>query len=195
MELRKAEQEIDRLKSEWKALRRKKVRYEADTDGEVDLSVLPPWKDLMSKVVDADIFPTLEPANEVAHKEPALHDISNEAAEKHEGDAETSAADEDAGYSEWGMLITGSTAGQKIEETPAVEPSQVHAVLKKAEPTPQDDESDEDCSCPVDALPDDVYFQLQSFLESFESLQPKIKKFTSRLTEVNSIWNFFSGDD
>ena len=185
MELRKAEQEIDRLKSEWKSLRRKKARYEGDADGEeVDLSVLPPWKDLMSKVVDADIFPKIEPANEVA-----VHEISKEEAANHDGVTKISDAEEDAGYSEWGMLVTGSSAEQKRDETPIVKPFQA-AVLEKAEPIPPDEESDEDCSPSVNASPDEVYFQLQSFLDSCKSMQPKIEKFTSRLTEVKSVFYF-----
>ena len=180
MELRKAEEEALRLKSEYKALRRRKSSYNND-DG-IDLSVkLPTWKSLMVNIVDDEtLFPSIE--QEVQDEDEVTatkeEDVT-EAADKTSDERDETKEKEEAGYSEWGMLFTGSSAVDATEDnTP-----KLHETKSKEDKN--EEESDEEGESVVDSLPSDVMLQLQSLRSGFESLQPKTDKFMSRLTEVS----------
>jgi hypothetical protein len=181
-ELRRAEQELERLKSEWKALRRKRACYES-IEVAVDLSALPAWKDLMSKIVDEDIFPPL-------HTEGPVEDLSlpdHPTSTVINDEDPTKTPEEEAGYSEWGMLVTGgATVAQDLEVKTADQPAE--ASLTKVEESIADDkeESVEDDVSVVNSSPPEVLSQLRSMNESVEILRPKIDKFIARLTEVRS---------
>jgi hypothetical protein len=180
MELRKAEQEVDRLKSEWKSLRRQKACYN-DSESAVDLSKLPPWKDLVSRIGD-DIFPVM-PAEE-AVVENAL-DVGEKGVAEEPVEAEKATdlpkEEEQTAYSEWGMLITGASTEPDTKEKPAAQPEQASAATKES-----DEESDEEDTSVINSPPNEVLAQLQSLCESCKLLQPKIDKFMARLTEVRN---------
>lgn len=182
MELRKAEEEALRLKSEYKALRRRKSSYNND-DG-IDLSVkLPTWKSLMFNIADDEtLFPSIEQEVQDEHEVTATKEEDvTETADKTSDERDETKEKEEAGYSEWGMLFTGSSAAAADateDKTPKLQET-------KTQEDKNEEESDEEGESVVDSLPSDVMLQLQSLRSGFESLQPKTDKFMSRLTEVS----------
>lgn len=73
MDLRKVEQDLEKISSDWKSLRRQRPRFDGSTaappdatsciinEQELSLSwVMPSWRELMSKVNDDEIFPPEE---------------------------------------------------------------------------------------------------------------------------------------
>ncbi|KAL7512066.1 hypothetical protein ACHAXN_009026 [Cyclotella atomus] len=192
-EMRKAEQELERLKSEWKALRRKRACFDSATAA-VDLSVLPAWKYLMTKVVDEDISLVIhveEPVEDLAHdRVPDLQSkdkcIDSTATEINDEDT-TNAPEEEAGYSEWGMLITGAIVAKDIEVKSAEQPGEASLTKVGDATTDEDEASIEEDASVVNASPTEVLSQLRSMSESVEILRPKIEKFISRLTEKDPI--------
>jgi hypothetical protein len=194
-ELRRAEQELERLKSEWKALRRKRACYDNVVQAAVDLSALPAWKDLMSKIVDEDIFPALHTEGPVEDLSLPDHQLGlgcSDATPTVINDEDpTKTQQEEAGYSEWGMLVTGgATVAQDVEVKTADQPAE--ASLTKVEDLIVDDDeeiSEENVSV-VNSSPPEVLSQLRSMNESVEILRPKIDKFIARLTEVRSYFHY-----
>ena len=184
MELRKAEQEVDRLKAEWKALRQKCASY--DDTAAIDLSVLPSWKTLMSKIVDSDIFPEM-PVEEVVEEVVAAVEAEKaDVSVKSQGDADRSnVEEEEGGYSEYGMLITGSNAQANEDDKPAAKPEATPAAMAKPIQVEMEVESDDEEVSFVKAPPPEVLSQLQSFMKGVEALKPKIDKFLGRLIEVS----------
>ena len=189
MELRKVEQEVDRLKSEWKTLRRKNASY--DDNDAVNLFELPSWKELISRVVDDDIFPIVASVDEV-EEVTVESDVAVKGSDKDvESRTEQTNTNnkEETGFSEWGMLITGSSLGQDTKERTATESTTRLASCNKAAEAIQEkieeESGDEDASV-VNELPPEVIHSLESLSESIETLQPKIDKFIARLTEVRS---------
>jgi hypothetical protein len=154
--------------------------------------ILPSWKDLMSRIVDDDIFPRVEEADEEeviveTETEPAVKSVLDEA-----GQTNTAKAEEEPGYSEWGMLITGSTAAENnAEGNAAVQPikkipSKSNEKSLSSHGDADDAFDDEENSVTVEnAPPPEILSQLKSLRDNLELLRPKIDKFITRLTEVS----------
>ena len=130
MELRKVEQELEDISSEWKVLRRKRPRFQDDAAGglptgdEALFTQMPSWKELQTKVNDDDLFPEDEdedPGSDVVIKDEG---VSSGVDTTNNNNNESNNADGDtAGYSEFGMCLAPSSTpeasgeGSKKEES------------------------------------------------------------------------------
>ncbi|KAL7526913.1 hypothetical protein ACHAXR_004129 [Thalassiosira sp. AJA248-18] len=140
MELRKVEQELEKLSSEWKALRRKRPRFKGDagpattavahdmvgggsSDGlvvEALSTQMPSWKELTSKVKDDEIFPPEEEEEEdsiIMENDGANANNSKSGTNTSTNNNESNnGADNTVGYSEFGMCLAPSdNAGEGSE--------------------------------------------------------------------------------
>ncbi|KAL3792682.1 hypothetical protein HJC23_009410 [Cyclotella cryptica] len=203
MELRKAEQDLDKLCSEWNAIRRKRPCYEDDVtvDGNAveqsesmcNSEVLPSWKDLMCRIVDDDIFPSVEQVVEEEREDETKTETAATSAMVESEPTNTIQAVEEPGYSEWGMLITGSAAAEKsAKENTVVQPIQQiptknneKSVFRNVD---ADQAIDDEEGAPVEnAPPPEILSQLESLRHNLELLRPKIDKFMTRLTERDPV--------
>lgn len=201
MELRKAEQELDKLCCEWKAVRRKRPCYEEETAVDdnamenskitCDSEILPSWKDLISRIVDDEIFPRVEEADE----EEVIVETETEPVDKlvlDAGQTNTMEAEDEPGYSEWGMLIAGSTAAENnakgnAEVQPIMKiPSESNEKSLSSHGEADDSFDDEENSVTVEnAPPPEILSRLESLRQNLQLLRPKIDKFIARLKEVS----------
>ena len=143
----------------------------------------------MSNVVDDEIFPSIE--REVQDEVTAVEGDAKYTADKTSDasvirdETETPEEKEEAGYSEWGMLVTGSSVvdatEDKTPEPPKTETKEVKPVLEEEE------ESDEEDGSVIDSSPSDVMLQFQTLSSGFGSLQPKTDKFMSRLNTKDPV--------
>ncbi|KAL7517896.1 hypothetical protein ACHAWX_002771 [Stephanocyclus meneghinianus] len=204
MELRKAEQELDKLCCEWKAVRRKRPCYEEETSVDdnamenskimCDSEILPSWKDLISRIVDDDIFPRVEEADEEEVIVEAETDPVDKSMPDDAGQTSTMEAEDEPGYSEWGMLIAGSTAAENNAKENAEVPPIMKIPSKSNEKSlsshgeADDSFDDEENSVTVEnAPPPEILSQLESLRHNLERLRPKIDKFIARLTESDPV--------
>lgn len=127
MELRKVEQELDKLSFEWKALRRKRPRFDgadahdvSSDEGEALSTRMPSWKELKSNVNDDEIFPPEEEENDVQMEDKGADAIKNEIGTETDATNKTDTGDGDtaaAGYSEFGMCLAPSAIDEKTAES------------------------------------------------------------------------------
>jgi len=123
MELRKVEQELDALSSEWKNLRRKRPQFNDKNNNDCSINVvlsniMPTWKELRNRVKDEDIFPPEDVdakdedviINDTDMKDDKEDNINNttDAPNKKEEEEE-----EDSGYSEFGMCLSSTDNGEE----------------------------------------------------------------------------------
>ena len=117
MELRKVEQELDALTSEWKAIRRKRPQF----NSEEELAEMPSWSELKSAVKDDEIFPP-EEQEDISMKDDGDVVIINNDSGTANNNNETGADAADVGYSDFGMCLAPSvndteTAKDATEES------------------------------------------------------------------------------
>eukprot|EP00571_Detonula_confervacea_P009504 CAMPEP_0172314192 /NCGR_PEP_ID=MMETSP1058-20130122/21908_1 /TAXON_ID=83371 /ORGANISM="Detonula confervacea, Strain CCMP 353" /LENGTH=480 /DNA_ID=CAMNT_0013027995 /DNA_START=84 /DNA_END=1526 /DNA_ORIENTATION=+ len=120
MELRKVEQELENLSSEWKALRRKRPRFNDDAGpaiggpDEALSTQMPSWKELKSTVNDDELFPPeeVEEEEEDINMENGSTDANNDkSGTDATNNTDSKDADNTAGYSDFGMCLAPSANG------------------------------------------------------------------------------------
>ena len=128
MELRKVEQELEVLSSEWKTLRRKQPKFDDDTSrdcsNEVLYKIMPSWKDLKAKVNDDELFPQYDEDEDNEEEDDMVEDGVVDGVNQDESgkdtnnnteDAPTVHAEDTGGYSEFGMCIVAPSNGNEEE--------------------------------------------------------------------------------
>ena len=209
MELRKVEQELDALSSEWKELRRKRPQFNDEVDINNDMlcinvvlsNIMPTWKELKSRVKDEEIFP---PEDVDVKEEVVLNDIdmkdNNEDTNNNTTDAPNNKEEEDT-YSEFGMCLAPTDDGveEKAEKKKDTKPNMFERyaaktakestekkVLPRQQSTTNDEEEEEQIVTQEEAsLPQDVLSMFESLNERFTALKPKIDKFMAKLKDVS----------
>ena len=208
MELRKVEQELDALSSDWKELRRKRPQFDDKIDNELCSStnivlsnIMPTWKELKSRVKDDEIFPSEDV--DVKEEQDIMNDTDMKDDEKDTNVDTTDAPnskEEDIGYSEFGMCLASTDNGEadKAEKKEESKPNMFERyaaktvsteknVLPQQQPTTNDDEEEEEqIVTQEEALPpQDVLSAFESLNERFTALKPKIDKFMAKLKDVS----------
>ena len=215
MELRKVEQELEKLSSEWKALRRKRPQFNDEandagtTTGEaLSLSArMPSWNELKSKVKDEEIFPPEEEdddgdINMVDESADAKNNESS--ADAITNNNKTSDADTE-GYSEFGMCLApteevtenaktdvknGASVWERYaaKNTAAEKPKITEPVKEQKEIISQPTVEDEEEGMTLEgASAKDVLAGLDSLNDRFVALGPKMDKFSMKLNDVSFV--------
>ena len=208
MELRRVEQELDALSSEWKELRRKRPQFNDKVDNKNESSsinvvlsnIMPTWKELKNRVKDEEIFPPEDV--DVKEEEDAINDIDmkddNEDTNNDTTDAPNN-KEEDIGYSEFGMCLASTDNGEEEKKkdtktnmferyaAKSIAKSTEKKVLPKQQQTTRnDDEEEEEIVTQEEASsPQDVLAAFESLNERFTALKPKIDKFMAKLKDVS----------
>ena len=119
-ELRKVEQELSLLSSEWSGLRKKTPKFNDNDDastrsGSDDINslakIMPSWKELLGMVNDAEIFPPHyeeeidEETAEVEDMKMKDKSAADDALNCNNNDANANANANEGGYSEFGMCL------------------------------------------------------------------------------------------
>ncbi|KAL9190208.1 hypothetical protein ACHAXT_007419 [Thalassiosira profunda] len=215
-ELRKVEEELSALSAEWRALRRKRPRFEGASSGEEGDALaarMPPWKELRAKVKDEDIFPPEEEADDEGGEDTVDMEVSGSAVDAVNaeggvdatGEKNGGGADDTAGYSEFGMCLAPSgdeskdgapasnpSSGGSIFEryaaksAAAAKPKVAETVSVGAEATAVDEEEEEEGTI-EDANPKDVLASLESMQDRVLALAPKIDKITKKLNDRDPV--------
>ena len=211
MELRKVEQELDALSTEWKDLRRKRPQFNDKVDNNNELlcsnivlsTIMPTWKELKSRVKDEEIFPPDD--IDVKEEEVIINDIDMKDGTVEDTNNKTDAPNnqEDSGYSEFGMCLasTDNEEEEKAEEKKKdtkpnmfemyaaksiAKESIEKKVLPQQQPTTNDEEEEEQIVTQEEAsLPQDVLAAFESLNERFTALKPKVDKFMAKLKDVS----------
>ena len=203
MELRKVEQELDALTSEWKAIRRKRPQF----NSEEELAEMPSWSELKSAVKDDEIFPPEEQEDISMKDDGDVVIINNDSGTaNNNNNNETDADAADVGYSDFGMCLAPSvndtetakdateennTGGSSVWERYAAkstissakpQPAKVEEETTKSIVEDKEEEMKEE-----DASPNDVLAGLESLQKRLVTLEPKIDKFLSKLNGVSVI--------
>ena len=213
-ELRKVEQELSLLLSEWGGLRKKTPKFDDNDDtsksDEIDsmAKIMPSWQELLGMVNDAEIFPP-HYEEEIDEETAEVEDMKM----KDKSDADdalncnnTNANADEGGYSEFGMCLgaaeddtekdkndtkTAATNGASIFERYAAKESTKSKDKKEVEKTSPPvhatpDQSEEDDEMLVEnASPNDVLAGFESLQERYVALEPKIEKMKTKLKDVS----------
>ena len=130
MELRKVEQELELLSSEWKAVRRKQPKFDDDTSSDCSnealYKIMPSWKDLKAKVNDDELFPQYDEDEDNEEEVNMIENVVVDGANQDESgkgtnnmsnteDAPTVHAEDTGAYSEFGMCIVAPSNGNEEE--------------------------------------------------------------------------------
>lgn len=130
MELRKVEQELEVLSSEWKAVRRKQPKFDDDTSSDCSnealYKIMPSWKDLKAKVNDDELFPQYDEDEDNEEEVNMIENVVVDGANQDESgkgtnnmsnteDAPTVHAEDTGAYSEFGMCIVAPSNGNEEE--------------------------------------------------------------------------------
>ena len=210
MELRRVEQELDALSSEWKELRRKRPQFIDKVDNNNELcinvvlsNVMPTWKELKNRIKDEEIFPPED--IDVKEEEDVINDIDmkdvNEDTNNNTTDAPNNKEVEDTGYSEFGMCLASTDNGEedKSEKKKDTKPNMFERYaaktiakestekkVPKQQPTTNDNEEDEEqiVTQEESSLPQDILAAFESLNARFVALKPKIDKFIAKLNDV-----------
>jgi len=211
MELRKVEQELDALSSEWKNLRRKRPQFNDKNNNDCSInvvlsSIMPTWKELKSRVKDDEIFP---PEDVDVKEEDIMNDTDmkddNEDTINNTTDAPNNKNEEEnIGYSEFGMCLASTDNGEvdKAEEkkkdtkpnmferyaakTVAKESNEKKSVPQQQPTTKDEEEEEEQIVTQEEASPpQDVLAAFESLNSRFTALKPKIDKFMAKLKDVS----------
>ncbi len=202
MELRKVEQELEKLSNEWKSLRRKNPVFDgenAGADSNNDIVGLPSMKELSLRINDEDIYPN--PPLECEDGE-----CDTEMAVEGEGRVEVDGEIADGNSSEPAPVdgLATFNVGDTTDDTKPVEndiaepemgakPKVDSIQIKAQEGTTQtdqsydDEEEDEEITTKENESPEKILATLDALRESIISLRAKIDKFCNRLIEVCQI--------
>lgn len=205
MELRKVEQELDALTSEWKAIRRKRPQF----NSEEEPAEMPSWSELKSAVKDDEIFPP-EEQEDISMKDDCDVVIINDDSGTANNNNETGAdAADNVGYSDFGMCLAPSvndaetakdateennTGGSSVWERYAAKntisstkPNAEHVKVEEETTKSTVDDAEEEEMKVEDASPNDILAGLESLQKRLVTLEPKIDKFLSKLNGVSLI--------
>jgi len=214
MELRKVEQELDALSSEWKELRRKRPQFNDKNNNDCSIinvvlsNIMPTWKELKSRVKDEEIFPPEDV--DVKEEEDIMNDIDMKDDDEDTNNNTTDAPnnkEEETGYSEFGMCLASTDNGEedKAEEKKKdtkpnmferyaakttktiAKDSTEKKVLPQQQTTTKDEEEEEEQIVTQEEAspPQDVLAKFESLNARFTALKPKIDKFMAKLKDVS----------
>ena len=212
-ELRKVEQELSLLSSEWGGLRKKTPKFDDNDDtstSSVDIinslaKIMPSWKELLGMVNDAEIFPPHyeeeidEETAEVEDMKMKDKSAADDALNCNNTNANANANEGD--YSEFGMCLgateddtekdkndtntAATTNGASIFERYAAKESTKPKDKKEVEKTTPHQSEDDDEMLVENASPNDVLAGFESLEERYVALKPKIEKMKTKLKDVS----------
>ena len=212
-ELRKVEQELSLLSSEWGGLRKKTPKFDDNDDtstSSVDIinslaKIMPSWKELLGMVNDAEIFPphyeeeideeTAE-VEDMKMKDKSAADDAD-ALNFNNTNANANANADEGGYSEFGMCL-GATEDDTEKDkndrkTAATNGASIFERYAAKESTKSKDKKevektrlpDDDEMLVENASPNDVLAGFESLEERYVALKSKIEKMKTKLKDVS----------
>ena len=208
-ELRKVEQELSLLSSEWGGLRKKTPKFDDNDDTDINslAKIMPSWKELLGMVNDAEIFPP-HYEEEIDEETAELEDMKmkdKSAADdalncNNNTNANANANANEGGYSDFGMCLgaaeddtekdkndtkTAATNGASIFERYAAKESTKPKDKKEVEKTTPHQSEDDDEMLVENASPNDVLAGFESLEERYVALKSKIEKMKTKLKDVS----------